>query len=220
MSRVYTGDLVDAALLHARTADGLLHTGALFRPADGTASQHAVLWLRGGGQHFAYPSYLCIGRALARHGHGFLSANTRGHDLGSQLAVRGGRAILGGTWWERLDESPLDLAAWIDCLADLGFARVVLAGHSLAGWKAASYQAQRRDPRVRGLVIASTPVRPPNIALLDEQPLLARAECMVAVGRGDALLVDELARKQSASSLLALARLDLDLYGMHQPVPL
>jgi pimeloyl-ACP methyl ester carboxylesterase len=61
----------------------------------------------------------------------------------------------GGAWWERFEEAPYDLAAWIDVAMSLGPRGVVLVGHSAGGPKVVEYQAQRQDERVIGLVVAS-----------------------------------------------------------------
>jgi len=60
------------------------------------------------------------------------------------------------------------VTAWITVVADLGFHRVALLGHSLGAMKVPYYQAQRQDPRVADMIVAS--------------PLLA------ADGRGEDLL--------------------------------
>ena len=191
---------VPTTLVAARTSDGLHHTGALFRPATDPRPL-ALLWVHGGGQHFYFPTYLRIGLALARRGYPFLSANTRGHDYNSR--------------WDHFELAPLDLAAWLDRLEALGYPRVVLLGHSFSGWRVASYQAERQDPRVRGLVIASTPLRK-RAAWLAQRPhyreWLAQAERMVAAGEGDRFLPIDY--PQTAASFLSFDRAPMDLYGL------
>ncbi len=56
-----------------------------------------------------------------------------------------------GGGWERFDESPRDVAAWVGFAVDLGFEGVALLGHSLGALKVCYYQALRQDPRVAGL---------------------------------------------------------------------
>lgn len=194
-----TEPVVPTALVAARTSDGLHHTGALFRP-DAAPRPVALLWIHGGGQHFYFPTYLQIGLALARRGYPFLSANTRGHDYNRR--------------WDRFELAPLDLAAWVDRLEALGYRRVVLLGHSFSGWRVASYQAERRDPRVCGLVIASTPLRK-RVAFAQRphyQEWLAQAERMVAAGEGDRFL--PITYPQTAASFLSFDRAPMDLYGL------
>jgi pimeloyl-ACP methyl ester carboxylesterase len=222
--RLYTEERVPVEIVCARTADGVLHSGAFLRAApEGAPAGAAVLWIHGGARNFYYPSYLVLGRALAALGHAFLSANTRGRDVGAVVRwdEARDRPVLGGVAWERFDESPLDLEAWVDRLGALGCPRVVLAGHSMGGWRVAHYQATRRDPRVAGLVLASTPVDPPDPRRRHPPDLLELAERMVAEGRGDALLPPErLGHHQSAATFLRLGEVDLDLYGVASGSPL
>ncbi len=213
----YTDDHILAELVCARTQDGVLHSGAFFRPERQSRPVVAVLWVHGAARNFYYPSYLRIGSAVAARGHAFASGNTRGHDVGAVIrwdeALN--RPVLGGAAWERFDEGALDIAAWIDRLSDLGYSRVVLVGHSMGGWRVAHYQATQADARVRGLVIASTPLLPPDPLLRHPPELLDLAQRMIIDGRDDDLLPPErLGHHQSAASVLRLRELDLDLYGM------
>lgn len=196
----YTEQVVTTALVHALTDDDLFHTGALFRPAR-TTKPLAILWIHGGGQNFYAPTYLRIGAAVAAKGYSFLSANTRGHDFNSK--------------WDRFETSALDLAAWIVRLDALGYPRVVLAGHSFGGWRVVSYQAERRDPRIRGLIIASTPLRERFSRQPHFRERLDLAERMVAEGRGDQYL--PLEYPQTAASFASWARARPDLYGLDGP---
>jgi len=195
----YVDHMVTTTILHALTRDEQVHTGALIRPATEVTSR-AVLWIHGGGQNFYYPTYLRIGTALARYGYAFLSANTRGHDYN-------------GTW-DLFEHAPLDLVAWIDRLPALGYPQVLLAGHSFGGWRVASYQAERHDPRVGGLIIASTPLR--KCWFWDQDPhyqdRLAIAEQMVAEGKSDQFM--PLPYPQTAASFVSLDRAAMDLYGL------
>ena len=221
MPRRYTEEHVPVEIVCARTADGVLHSGALIRPA--APSGAAVLWVHGGARNFYYPSYLVIGRALAALGHPFLSANTRGHDVGTVVRwdEARDRPVLGGAAWELADEAALDLAAWLDRLGELGHARAVLVGHSAGGRKVAHYQAERQDPRVAGLVLASTPVDPPDPRRRHPPDLLALAERLVAVGDGASLLpAERLGHQQSAAAFLRMTQVDLDLFGLASGAPL
>ncbi len=194
----YTEQVTTAALVHALTSDDLFHTGAFFRPSADVAKPLALLWIHGGGQNFYHPTYLRIGASMPAHGYAFLSANTRGHDYNSK--------------WDRFESSALDLAAWIDRLGALGFQQVVLIGHSFGGWRVACYQAERRDPRVRGLIIASTPLRERFSRQPHYQERLELAERMVAEGQGDRYL--PLEYPQTAASFVSWVRARPDLYGL------
>jgi pimeloyl-ACP methyl ester carboxylesterase len=95
------------------------------------------------------------------------------------------RPVLQGSWWERFDESPRDVAAWINFVVASGVTQVVLIGHSFGALKAVYSLAERPDPRVSGLVIASPPVT--RLRAIEPQ-VLAVAEKMSAEGRAHELL--------------------------------
>jgi pimeloyl-ACP methyl ester carboxylesterase len=195
----YTEQIVTATLINVLTGDDLVHTGALFSPQT-AARPLALLWVHGGGQNFYYPTYQLIGAATSACGYAFLSANTRGHDQNSR--------------WDRFESSALDLVAWIDCLGALGYQQVVLIGHSFGGYRVASYQAERQDTRVRGLIIASTPVR--KRSFFSQRPhyqeRLEVAERMLAEGQGDQYMPMEY--PQTAVSFVSFDRAQMDLYGL------
>src|SRR5690349_15646570 len=115
-------------LVYADTDDGLSQCGILIRPAREGGERVPMIWFHGAWMHFYFPTYVTIGRALARRGYPFLSANTRGHDLGN-LMFRSDMqgdvqefigARPGGYLWEVLDEQWADIRAWIDLYEGLG----------------------------------------------------------------------------------------------------
>jgi pimeloyl-ACP methyl ester carboxylesterase len=169
--------------------DRLALHGLFFRPGSPTASL-PVLWIHGVYSAFYENAYVALGREMAGRGYMFLSANTRGHGFGAALRSPDGRPVTGGSGWERLEESPRDLGAWVDFLAASGFRRVVLAGHGLGARKVAFYAAERKDARVAGLVAASPIIvkHPAGAPSDEERGLLAAARQMVAAGNGRDLL--------------------------------
>ena len=168
--------------------DRLTLQGLLFRP-ERPVSAIPILWIHGLFSSFYENAYVSLGRELSGRGFVFLSGKTRGHDFGATIRTSGGGAVIAGSSWERLEESPRDLAAWVDFLAASGFPRVVLAGHGLGARKAAYFAAERQDSRVAGLVAASPSVAKNAGALTeDDRNLLAVARQMVSGGRGSELL--------------------------------
>jgi pimeloyl-ACP methyl ester carboxylesterase len=173
-------------LVYVRSKDDIVQCGAIFTPPKDSAKPVAVVWIHGWGVNFYQPTYVQIGRALAERGYTCITGNTRMHDIGNVAVGRGEKRIRGGGYWGVASEEVRDLAAWIDFAADRGFKKVVLVGHS-AGWAAVrSYQAEKQDERVIGLVLASGGVRadagPPD----PEQ--FAEATRLSAEGQGDALV--------------------------------
>lgn len=195
-------------IVYARSRDDVVSTGVMFAPARDSAKPIAIIWIHGWGVNFYQPSYVAIGRALAQHGYPVISGNTRMHDLGNVQASRGGKRIRGGGYWGVASEEPRDVAAWIDVAEGRGVGNVVLVGHS-AGWSAVrSYEAQVRDPRVVGIVLASGAIGPD--LRTPDQDQLREARQLIAKGEGDALIRDP--KRNFPSYTSAATFLDIAAY--------
>jgi hypothetical protein len=104
-----------------------------------------------------------------------------------------------------------------------GFKGVVLAGHSAGSTYVRTYQAEKQDPRVVGIVYASGGIRP--VTKPPDPELLAQAKRLVADGRGDDLL--RIPNRPfpafvSAATYLDLAKMGPDLkdfFGVETPNP-
>ena len=187
-------------LVYVRSSDDIINGGAMFTPPTASAKPIAVLWVHGWGTNFYSPTYAMIGRALAERGYTTIIGNTRMHDLGNVAGYRQETRIRAGGYWGVASEEVRDLAAWVDFAKDQGFNHVVLVGHS-AGWSAVkSYQAEKQDSRVVGMVLASGAVgaetRPTDPDQLEE------AKRLMAAGEGDALMRDP---KRSFPSYISAA---------------
>lgn len=210
-------------LVFASSEDDIISGGVLFSPPSGRSERTAAIWVHGWGVNFYHPSYVMIGRALAQRGYPFLSVNTRMHDIGNVAGYRWGKRVRGGGYWGIASQEVLDLASWIDLAEQRGFPQVVLVGHS-AGWAAVrAYQAERRDPRVAGLVFASGMVYGERSA--PDPELLAEATRLVEEGRGDDLI--RLPNRIFPSFISAATHLDIvntpqalyDFFGVETPNP-
>lgn len=190
-------------LLDTFAADGLRLDGALHLPAAETTPSaslgiDAVLLIHGTGSNFYTSRFLTyLSHKFAAAGAACLTVNTRGHDLIANALVRhddGGfdsRKI--GAAYERVEESRLDLRAWLDVLAARGYRRVAIVGHSLGAVKTIYTAVHDPLPGVVALVAMSPPrlshahftasVRNPRFA--NDQ---ATAERLVAEGKPDALM--------------------------------
>lgn len=213
-------------LVYATSEDGLLLEGLAVQPRS-AARPLGVVWVHGNAARFYDHGYVAICRALAAHGYPSLSVNTRGHDIsafiwrgedGQPRAWRGPQdmPVGGGAGWERLEESPRDLAAWVDVAAGMGVHGVVLAGHSSGAQRVSVYQAERQDARVRGLVLASPDLR--SFFAPDE---LETAQRMVDEGRGMEVLPAQPFvpfYRQSAASIVSRAAVVAQLAGAARTV--
>jgi alpha-beta hydrolase superfamily lysophospholipase len=175
MPKMYSEELV-----FATTEDGLVLSGALIRPASEPVRPVSILWIHGNAAAFHDPPYVQLARELAALGYPVVLADTRGHDIAAMLWRTGEQMpVGGGSGWERLEEAPRDLAAWMDLAAAQAEGGLVLAGHSSGAQRLVLYQAERQDARVAGMVLASPDLRgfwPPGE--------LEAAQRLVAEGRG------------------------------------
>jgi dienelactone hydrolase len=182
-------------IVFAPSEDQRLLAGVIMRPISSRRSRRrplGILCIHGAGGHFYIPQHVSLGRELAKRGYLVVSGNTRGHDVSSFDAPWPATAhpedVLsfrpGGNGWERWDEGPYDVAGWITFLVSQGVEQIVLFGRSLGVARVTYYLAQRQDPRVVGLILASGDDR-----VLPQDPArLQVAEQMEAEGRGDTLL--------------------------------
>lgn len=171
-------------MVYVTTEDGLLLEGLALHPADSATHpgrKPAIVWIHGNAASFSAQPYVALGRELVARGFPVIIGNSRGHDIAATLWRSGGAPapIGGGAGWERLEDAPIDLAAWVEFAAALGQGSVVLAGHSSGAQRVVLYQAERQDRRVAGLVLASPDLRgflPPGE--------LEAAQRLVDEGRG------------------------------------
>jgi pimeloyl-ACP methyl ester carboxylesterase len=207
------------------TADGfpLFGLGHGLEQAD-----TAVLYVHGlGGNAFTLFSD-DLATALPPAGHPFVRGNLRTADLlridefpDSGVVGKGGGAF------HRFDDSVRDIAAWMDYLQSRGHQRVILFGHSLGSLKSVHYLGTTGDPRVVGLVLASTAdliaLHESRYTAEQRDAFAALAQRMVAEGRGDELMPLECAMGLLRQPVCAASYLDrfgaepawdvMDLYG-------
>jgi dienelactone hydrolase len=203
-------------LAYVERQDGLTLEGAVVRPAGTEEKRVAVLWVHGNTSRFYDQPYLQIGREMAQAGYAFFTINTHGHDVTSVIWGPKGEAVPGGACWERFDEVPQDIEAWIDLAEQMGYEGVVLVGHSFGANKVVYYQAEKQDPRVLAVVVASGDVKwkatPDRLAL---------AEQMEAEGKADEVLpyVEVPWYSMSARTFLGRARIAQHVFSSESQVP-
>jgi alpha-beta hydrolase superfamily lysophospholipase len=219
MRPAWTKTLVDT-----QTSDGLRLDGVLVEPLveppvepSRRRSQFVIVWIHGFGANFYFAPYLRLAEALAERGQSILIGNTRGHDFGTLLEPAGRAPYFGGAAWERLEEAHDDLAAWINFAAGRGFAGVVLAGHSVGAVKVTAYQAQQQDARVRGVILASPPLRP-SWDTRAYPAALAQAQHMAAAGQAETLFAGPWG-PVSAQTYLSLNQVGFDQFGRGTGTP-
>jgi len=134
-----------AELIKLTTSDGLQHFGAIYHARDYTSRAEkpvGVVLVHGYTGTFTGEVEGALPPMLAAAGYTTLVANNRG------------AGILGAAR-ERFEGCVPDIRAAIDLMADRGYGRIILLGHSKGGVKAAYYLAQTGDPRVIALGLLS-----------------------------------------------------------------
>jgi len=116
-----------------------------------------------------------LGQALSKNSIGFLYGHNRGYNHINDITVAGEstpRRI--GATYEKFEESIYDIDAWIKQAANLGYSKIVLAGHSLGGPKVIHYMSKKSPSSVTGVILAS----PADMVALFEKDEPGHAEIL------------------------------------------
>ena len=147
---------MQAELAQTTTSDGIALDGAFFAPRGSGPSDRAVdafLLVHGSGGSFYSNMMLAMAERFRDAGYASASFNTTGHDL-----VWGAPGRFFGNANEILDRCRIDMDAAITWLAERGYQRIGILGHSMGAVKVVYYQAHLQDARVAA-VVSSSPVR-------------------------------------------------------------
>ena len=212
--------------VYVDTEDGVLLGGTLVLPTS-EPKPVVVVWVHGWPVSPRLPFTTEIARGFADLGYAFLAGDTRGHDLATWLFRQDGKPMLGGAWYERFEECPRDLSAWLDLCGREGFDQALLLGHSFGALKATYYQAERGDARVIALALAAPSVRPylwgPERRPTEERT--AHARRLVDEGRGLELLPwafhygSPMGTASAETYLSWLGADELDMFGLRWQEP-
>ncbi|MGB7948057.1 MAG: alpha/beta fold hydrolase [Candidatus Binatia bacterium] len=170
-----------------KTADNERLHGLLFTPPD-EHSDLALVFVHGVAMNFYLPPLVVFGQELAGRRHHCFVINTRGHDW---IARAGNLTKFGGSAYENLEDCLLDLDGALAYLAQQGYGRFILVGHSLGAIKSIIYQGTRQRKDVAGIVSCSAPkqfyseriARQPRF-----RETIENAENLLAEGRGEELM--------------------------------
>lgn len=169
-------------LVYVASDDNIQLAGMVISPADDATRHMSIVWIHGNAATFYDRPYALIGRELAAYGFTVVLCNTRGHDVAATLWKADDHSPMaggGGSGWERMEDAPRDLAAWVDLAAEREPGAVVLAGHSKGAQKVILYAAERPSPRLGGVALIS-----PDLYGLRAPGELEAARALVAEGRG------------------------------------
>jgi esterase/lipase len=188
MERYYLTEII--------TKDKLIHQGIYFQPQ--TKSDTAVLWVHGltGTFYGDIVLFNMLVNQLNLMGIGFASFNNRGHD--SIVGIRridsqsptGYSHTNGGAGYEKFEDCIFDIDAGITFLRNLGYSKIIIAGHSTGANKVCYYGGTVDDNRLVGVVLAS----PISDRLMEEKTNirlkknLHQMKKMVEKGKGEYLV--------------------------------
>lgn len=142
--------------VEAFTDDNLILQGLLYTPSRKTTK--AVLHVHGmAGNFYFFRFYNSMAQNFTNKGWGFLTVNTRGHDVASWTRIAGEKEDyrMIGSAQERFEDCLIDIECWLGFLEKQGYKEIILQGHSLGAVKVAYYQAKIKNSRVKGLILIS-----------------------------------------------------------------
>jgi pimeloyl-ACP methyl ester carboxylesterase len=171
-----------------------------------------VLATHGVGNSFTLSGLWRALQLLGQRGWGVAMLNNRGHDW---VAMNPGDRRWIGAAYEKIEDGALDFQAAQRWLRERGHRRIVIAGHSLGGLKAAYTQAHFPGEDVIALAMFSSP-RLPDDKVWDwaaHKRLLALCRDQVAQGRGEALMHVEMPTNTPAMKGLMSHATYLNKYG-------
>ena len=179
------------------TTKDLVRLHGLYCPTDqrslvsvGRGSADAAVVLHGlAGNFYSSRLLFYFTDALRKLGVSVVVVNTRGHDM-INTSTWAGKARYVGAALENVDDSRLDVNAWVDFLVEGGAANVLMFGHSLGAIKALYAQAHAPHSSVRSLVgLSATRLSYEKLIELPSGDLfretLDRCADLVDAGRGD-----------------------------------
>lgn len=169
-------------LVYVATDDNIQLAGVVISPTADTAHPVTIVWIHGNAASFSDRPYVLIARALATLGYAVVLGNTRGHDIAATLWKADDNSPMaggGGSGWERMEDAPRDVAAWVELAATRSPGAVALAGHSKGAQKALLYAAERSATWLGGVALIS-----PDLHGLRLPGELEAARALVAEGHG------------------------------------
>ena len=194
-----------------KTDDNERLHGLLFTPQN-QQSDLALLFVHGVAMNFYLPPLSIFGQELAARGFHSFVINTRGHDW---VTRAGNLTAFGGAVYETFEDALTDLDGALAYLAEQGYRRFILVGHSLGCVKSLLYQGSRRRADIVGIVSCSCPKQFYSARAV-EQPefkqIMEQAEALVAQGKGKEFLW---AMASGAPALFSAATY-VNKYGKHE----
>lgn len=180
------------SLVQVETEDGLRLQG-YFSPKEG---KRALLHIHGFEGNF-YENYFVqvLAKKFYEQNITFLAVNTRGCEKIKEFNTPSGEYKTVGARYELLEDSPIDINAWIELLNNEGYKDVILCGHSLGTMKVVRYLAEGKYAnKVKKLILLAPFDKKGLLQTYTKTPidkLLKRAQKRVDDGRGDEMITKD-----------------------------
>lgn len=166
---------VQQQIVDVRTADGQILTAVVYRPEKIDPRRPALFLVHGRSGEPIQSSTHWMGWRFAQKGYVVLSPAFR---------VSGPKGI----WIGNRAQMTEDMGAWMNKFAQMGFTRVIAAGHSNGGIWISDYLAKSNDKRVEGIVYFAPTVNVETWAERqsnkEEMAQMTEACAAVKVGKG------------------------------------
>lgn len=180
------------SLVQVATSDGLYLQG-FFVLGSG---KKALLHIHGFEGNFYENKFVqVLAEKMKNEGLTFLSVNTRGCEKIKDFNTVDGKIKTIGARYELLEDTHLDIGAWIRFLLDQGYEDIILQGHSLGTYKAARYLLTGRNKNsIKKLILLSPFDKKALLVSSGRKPierLLNEAQKMVDSGKGDEMVTDK-----------------------------
>jgi len=188
-----TEKIITPSLVQTATVDGLYLHG-FFAP---TESKLVLLHIHGFEGNF-YENWFVhvLAKKLHENNISFLVVNTRGCEKIKDFNTVSGENRTIGARYELLEESPLDIDAWVEFLSEQGYEEIVLSGHSLGNYKVARYLEEGKyASKVKKLILLSPFDKKASVELYAKttvDSLLEKAQKMVDEGKGDEMITPDM----------------------------
>ncbi|KKR72460.1 hypothetical protein A3A55_01580 [Candidatus Roizmanbacteria bacterium RIFCSPLOWO2_01_FULL_40_14] len=186
--------------LYVWTQDGL-RLQAMQYPSEN--KQVCILFIHGMSGNFMENYYAdVVGNKLQENNIGFIYSHNRGYNHINDVATKeitkdnGNKTIRIGAAYEKFEDSFFDIDGWMTKTIELGYKKIVLAGHSLGSNKVINYFYSKESNHISGVILLSPPDMVANgkesgrSAVYEKQ--LKEAQKNVSEGNPKKLLSDKL----------------------------
>lgn len=185
-------DKLKNSIVQVATSDGLLLQG-YFAPKEG---KQALLHIHGFEGNFYENEFVqVLAKELNKEDITFLVVNTRGNGKITDFNTPDGQIKTVGARFELIEDSHIDIGAWIRFLLEKGYEEIILSGHSLGTYKVVRYLLTGRNKdSVKKLLLLAPFDKRAGLEIYTKKPLeetLQKAQKIVESGKGEEMITEE-----------------------------